>query len=88
MKNNKFNFLVLAFVVLSASSAFAQFSAGFNAGIPTGNWSNYWGMGWGIDARYEAAIQKQLNWTASIGFNSLPVKTVSLPLQQCLLQEV
>jgi len=88
MKNNKFNFLVLAFVVLSASSAFAQFSAGFNAGIPTGNWSNYWGMGWGIDARYEAAIQKQLNWTASIGFNSFAGKNGITSITAVLLQEV
>lgn len=74
MKKNNFKFLVLAFFLMAGSSAFAQFSAGFNLGIPTGNWSNGWGLGWGLDARYEAPIQDQLNWTASLGFNSFSGK--------------
>ena len=72
--------LILSFVfVAMALGAFSQgiFSGGIEVGLPLGTFSDGWNAGFGVSARYEAAIQDKLNWTATGGFLSFGGKTIS-----------
>jgi len=69
--------LLVVCALFAFTAAKAQFSAGLNLAFPTGSWSNGYSTGFGLDGRYEASIQKQLNWTASLGYTSFSGKTIS-----------
>ena len=72
-----YRFLFSALFAFALTPAFSQFNAGLDVGFPSGSWSDGWSTGIGLSGRYEASIQRQLNWTASIGFLSFSGKTVS-----------
>ena len=71
MKKQLKSVLVLTFalVVLSTASSFAQgrFSIGANLAFPQGDAGDAVSTGFGIDGRYEAPINDNLSWMASIG---------------------
>jgi hypothetical protein len=78
MKTQKIcKLLFSALFVFAITPAFSQFSAGLDLGFPSGSWSDGWGVGVGVSGRYEAQIQPNLNWTASLGFISFSGKTVA-----------
>jgi hypothetical protein len=84
MKKNIFSFL---FVVAAFGSAFSQgnFSAGVELGLPLGRFGDFSNVGFGLNGRYEAPIQKKINWTLTAGFLSFGSKSGSsatlIPLQ-------
>jgi hypothetical protein len=64
--------LSVFFATAAFGSAFSQgnFSAGLELGLPLGSFGDFANVGFGINGRYEAPIQKKLNWTITAGFLS------------------
>lgn len=71
--------LVMALTVLSSTATFAQFSAGLELGLPMGTFGDTNGLGFGVSGRYEAAINDNLSWNATLGYISYTGKDYSIP---------
>lgn len=70
--------LAVVVLVFSSLTGFSQVSAGLEMGLPMGNFSNLAGTGFGATVRYDASINKQLSWSASIGYLSFSGKTLNI----------
>ena len=71
MKIKQLSSIIICLVLfVSANTAMAQFSAGLETGLPLGDFSTVSNAGFGVSGRYEANIQDNINWTASIGYLS------------------
>lgn len=63
----------------------AQFSGGLELGAPLGTFGDYAKIGFGASVRYQASINDQLAWTASIGYLSFGGKDVPVGSQTASL---